>query len=222
MTPLPPRALLFDWDNTLVDTFGVIAECYNAAFRAFGLPEWSEAETRRRAHGSLRDVFPALFGDDWRRAGRIFYARFDEIHLAGLRPMAGAADLLERAAARGLFVGIVSNKTGPNLRAEVRHLGWDRWLGPIVGATDAPRDKPAPDPLLMALGGAPCGAGPEAWMIGDSRPDLLCAHAAGCVPVLVREAGPGDAEFADCPPALHARNCHALGALLASRGNLYL
>ena len=48
----PPRALIFDWDNTLVDTWAVITTCYNATFAHFGMPPWTEAETRARAHQS--------------------------------------------------------------------------------------------------------------------------------------------------------------------------
>ena len=49
-----PRAVLFDWDNTLVDTWATIAECYRATFAAFGLSPWTEEEVRRRAHGECR------------------------------------------------------------------------------------------------------------------------------------------------------------------------
>ena len=59
----PPRAILFDWDNTLVDTWPTIVECYRDTFAALGLPPWTADEVRARAHGSLRDVFPGLWLD---------------------------------------------------------------------------------------------------------------------------------------------------------------
>ena len=34
----PPRAILFDWDNTLVNTWPTIVECYHDTFTALGLP----------------------------------------------------------------------------------------------------------------------------------------------------------------------------------------
>ena len=36
-----PRAVIFDWDNTLVDSWVCIRESYNMTFRHFGMPEWS-------------------------------------------------------------------------------------------------------------------------------------------------------------------------------------
>src|SRR5262249_52820092 len=129
-----PRAILFDWDNTLVDTWPTIIECYRDTFAALGRVPWTDQEVRDRAHGSLRDVFPALFGADSERAEQVFYETFYRIHLERLAPLAGADRLLERAASLGCYVAVVSNKVGKNLRAELKHLGWDRWITRAVGA----------------------------------------------------------------------------------------
>jgi phosphoglycolate phosphatase len=210
----PPRALLFDWDNTLVDTFPLITACYNATFTHFEMPHWSEAETRRRAHRSLRDVFPALFGERWQEAREVFFRTFDAVHLERLRPKPGAGTLLEALAARGLYLAVVSNKTGSALRKEVAHLGWQQFFSQVVGATDAPRDKPAPDPVTLALQPAGIAAGEHVWFVGDTRVDLECAHNTGCLPVLVRDETVDAHEFVTCPPRVHVRNCHALLALI--------
>ena len=58
---MPPRAILFDWDNTLVDNWTVIAEAMNAVFSAFDMPLWSLAETKARVRASLRDERPGLY-----------------------------------------------------------------------------------------------------------------------------------------------------------------
>ncbi len=216
-----PKVILFDWDNTLVDTWPVITDCYNAVFSAFGQPHWTLDEVKARAHGSLRDYFPVLFGDRWQHAGEIFFATFHRIHLDRLTPRPGAAELLDGLRKRGITLGVVSNKVGKNLRVEAAHLGWSGFFHRIVGATDAVRDKPAPDPIYMALDGTGISAGAEVWMVGDTRADLVCAHAAGCLPVLVREELPEASEFTECPPSVHSRDCHALKALLIEEPILY-
>ncbi len=212
--PPPPRAVIFDWDNTLVDTWPTITRCYNSVFTAFGMAHWTEEETRARAHGSLRDAFPLLFGARWEEAREVFYDTFNACHLAALRPVDGAVELLGDLVARGTYLAVVSNKTGASLRAEVRHLGWDAFFTRVVGATDAPRDKPAPDPVTIALSAA--GLRPEdaVWFVGDTAVDLQCAHVTGCVPILVRAAAPEPDEFSAYPPRLHVRNCRALRALM--------
>lgn len=210
----PPRAVIFDWDNTLVDTWPTITRCYNAVFTAFGMVQWTEAETRARAHGSLRDAFPVLFGARWEEARDVFYGTFNACHLETLRPIDGAAELLRDLVARNIYLAIVSNKMGPALRTEVGHLGWSGLFGKVVGATDAARDKPAPDPVTIALSGADLRPSDAVWFVGDTVVDLQCAHATGCVPVLFRAEEPAPSEFLAYPPRIHAPNYRTLGALM--------
>jgi phosphoglycolate phosphatase len=210
----PPRAVLFDWDNTLVNTWPTIVECYADTFRALGVEPWTTQEVMARAHGSLRDVFPKLFGRQAAQAERVFYGTFHRIHLERLEPLPGAAELLARCRQAGCYVAIVSNKVGVNLRAELTHLGWDRWVVRAVGAKDAKRDKPAPDPIFMALDGTGIAPDHSVWMVGDTLADLQCAHAAGVLPVLFGTAAHLAERLREYPPRFQARNCHELAALL--------
>ncbi len=209
-----PRAVLFDWDNTLVDTWPTIVECYRETFQALGMTPWTDAEVRARAHGSLREVFPGLFGERAGEAEQTFYDTFHRIHLERLVALPGAAALLERCHDAGCFVAVVSNKVGKNLRTEVTHLGWDRWIVRSVGAKDARRDKPAPDPIFLALADSGIGADKSVWMVGDGPTDLKSAHAAGVFPVLVGNSQNLAGDLQEFPPALQVRNCLELAALL--------
>jgi phosphoglycolate phosphatase len=210
----PPRAVLFDWDNTLVNTWPTIFKCYHDTFTALGKEPWTADEVRARAHGSIRDAFPALFGDRADEAERVFYETFHRIHLERLEPLPGAEALLQRACADGRYVAVVSNKMGNNLRAELAHLGWGRWIVRAVGAKDAARDKPAPDPIYLALDGTGIAPDETVWMVGDTPADLKCAHAAGCLPVFFGNVEHVSGLPREFPPRLHARNCHELAALL--------
>ena len=132
-----PKAILFDWDNTLVNTWPTIIECYRDTFKALGQTPWTDQQVRDRAHGSLRDQFPKLFGARAGEAEKVFYGTFRRIHLERLEPLPGAERLLERAAMVGCYVALVSNKVGDNLRDELAHLGWGRWISKAVGAKEA-------------------------------------------------------------------------------------
>lgn len=210
-----PRAILFDWDNTLVDNWAVIHAALNVALTAMGHAPWTLAETRARVRASARDSFPLLFGDRWQEAQKIFYDSFQASHLEHLREMPGAGAMLAELAGQGIYLGVVSNKQGQYLRSEAAHLGWTGHFGRLVGATDAPRDKPAVDPVDMALAGSGVPRGPEVWFVGDADIDMACAVNAGCVPVLLRAEAPGAGEFADAAPARHLGKCLELIALVA-------
>lgn len=209
-----PRALIFDWDNTLVDTWTVIHHALVPTFEAMGHTPWTLDEVRSRVRGSARDTFPLLFGERAEEATRLFYDAFERCHLERLTPLPGAGEMLAALQAAGLDLGVVSNKTGRYLRLEAKHLGWDRHFRRLVGATDAPRDKPACDPVFLALEEGPVGPGDEVWFVGDTDVDMECAVAAGCVPVLLRPEAPQAREFSGCRPVLHLTSCAELADLL--------
>jgi len=203
--PPKPRAILFDWDNTLVDTWPCIGKAANITLRAMGHEPWTEAEIRARVAGSLRDTFPKIYGARWEEAREKYYRAFEQVHLEMLTVLPGAEDVLNAARGRGVYLAVVSNKTGKYLRAEANHLGWTPWFGKLVGAQDAVRDKPALEPVHLSLDGANVALGPEVWFVGDAGIDVECGKAAGCTTVLVRT------ERYDGPaPDLHVPDCRAL------------
>ena len=200
-----PRAILFDWDNTLVDSWATIHEALNFLMRAMDKPEWSLAETRERVRLSLREAFPPLFGERWEEAREIYLGRFQAIHLDRLTALPGRDQMLRGLAEREVYLGVVSNKTGEILRREVAQLGWSGFFGSIVGAGDAPADKPASDPVHLALLPSGVPAGSDVWFVGDTAIDMECALNSGCVAVLLGDAEPPEAlarEFARFAPQL--------------------
>ena len=201
MALLRPRAILFDWDNTLVDSWATIHEALNFLMCAMGTLEWSLAETRERVRLSLRDTFPILFGQRWEEAQGIYLDKFREIHLDRLSPLPGREVMLRALAEEGTFLGVVSNKTGELLRREVARLGWSDFFGSIVGAGDAAADKPASDPVHLALSTSGVPAGEEVWFVGDTAIDMECALNSGCIAVLLGD-GAAPAEFARFAPRL--------------------
>jgi phosphoglycolate phosphatase len=189
----PPRAILFDWDNTLVNVWPTIHEALNAALTAMGHAPWTLAETLQRVRRSLRDSFPAMFGERWTEAREIFYATYNRRHLDMLQPLPGARELLGRLSAQRMLLGVVSNKTGSILRLEAAHLGWSRYFASIVGAGDAASDKPAPDPIYLVLKESGYLVDKSIWYVGDTAMDMECARRAGCTAILVGEPA-GEAE----------------------------
>jgi len=206
-----PSLLLYDWDNTLVDGWAGITAALNAAFDAFSLPHWTVQNTRERARVSMRESFPKLFGPDWQRARDVFLASLAEQHLDHVRPMDGAAELL--VAGGPWTQGVVSNKTGRFLRAEVTHLGWEGHFATVVGAGDAKADKPDPASILLALANLETAANPTVWYLGDTASDMQAARAAGITAVLVGDAS-HDGGVANAAPDIHFDSAYALAATL--------
>jgi phosphoglycolate phosphatase len=211
-----PTAILFDWDNTLVDSWAVIHAALNECFTAMDRPLWTREETEAKVRGSLRDTFPDMFGARWQDAEKIFYDAFGRMHLEALTPLPGAADLLRELSDSGVYLGVVSNKRGHFLRLEAKRLGWQNHFKCLAGAGDCARDKPHRDHVDHALGLGSESPGPlagqDVWFVGDADVDMLCAKNAGCHAVLIRPSAPAAGEFDAAAPDLYFRDLRDFAA----------
>ena len=200
LSSLPP-AVIFDWDNTLINTLPLIADANNLIRRKFGLPEWTMDEVHASTQHVGREGLQRHYGEHWQEAEEIFYGHIRKHHLDALQVMDGATDLLDWLQGQGVPLGIVSNKRGGYLRAEVGQLGWLDRFGTILGPDDAGgAGKPKPDGVLMAVRALEVAQAHSAavWYAGDTENDLKTAAAAGVVPVYI------DNVIFPQPLALHA------------------
>ncbi len=174
-----PKAILFDWDNTLVDTWPLIHGGMQFVFENRGLTPWTLQQTKDRCHESARDAFPKLFPDDWQSAMDDFYKYVRAQHVSETVLLPFARDLIESLSSLNISLGVVSNKTRDILVEEIEHLGFSEHFGVIVGSGDAVRDKPDAAPLLLALNKLNVLPSADVWMIGDTPADWAAAKAAG-------------------------------------------
>lgn len=209
-----PRAVLLDWDNTLVDTFPLIHISINHTLEAMGHDTWSFEKTCRTIASSMRDFFPKLYGDRWEEARDIFYASYASRDLDKIEPLPGAEDLLSALREARIYLALVSNKSGDNLRQEVSHLGWGGYFSRVVGATDAAQDKPDPAVVAFALEGSGVPPGREVWFVGDNAIDIDCALSSGCIPLVVLSAHHGPDNPALDRALGKFRDCHEIAALV--------
>lgn len=201
-----PKAILFDWDNTLADTWPTIHQALTETFISMGHEPWDMATTKERVHRSLRDSFPEIFHDRWQQAGDLYMQNFKRIHLQNLTPLEDAEEVLKALQGTGIYTALVSNKTGDNLRLEVDHIGWNGYFSKVIGAKDAEEDKPSPKPVLMALAGSGISLGKDVWFVGDSVTDMECAYNSNCVPIFYGDQDLTSERFKNFQPVRHFKN----------------
>ncbi len=213
---IKPSAVIFDWDNTLIDSWETIHEALVMTFAEMGHKPWTLDETKARVRHSLKNSFPKLFGERWDEARKIYLDSFAAIHLERIAPIPGAEALLRDLHAKGFHLAVVSNKTGRQLapRGRASRLG-----GLFRAARRRGRrqpDKPDPAGLRLALEGSGIGLGRLVWYVGDTALDMECAHAAGATGVLLGEPHSAADELAKFPPDLRFPGCDALRQYLLS------
>ncbi len=215
MTKLPtPRAILFDWDNTLVNTWPLIHAALNMTMRHMNHEEWSYDKVRDTVKQSMRDSFPALFGERWKEAADFYQTSYRSIHLEQLQPLPEVLDMLAAIPRERVFVGIVSNKMGSTLRKEVAALKWEHYFDVAIGAGDAARDKPHAEPVWLALKDTGIDAGPDVWFVGDTGVDLGAAQVTGCTPILYGDFVTDGKTHDGYPFVAHARDHAELKRLI--------
>lgn len=182
MPSLPrPDLVIFDWDNTLVDTFPLLHAAYNAMLRHFGHEEWDEVQARKGIRIAAKDSFPQMFGaDNFETAMNIFYGEIEGRHLQELVVIPAAKALLAHLKAQNIPMAVFSNKTDRLLLAEIEHLGWASYFQTRIGATSVQKGKPDPEGIHICIENSlPGPANEGVWYVGDTENDMITAKAAG-------------------------------------------
>jgi pyrophosphatase PpaX len=170
--------VLFDLDGTIVDSGWMILASYrHATTSVLGRDYPDEVLLARVGAGHLEEQmreFEADKADELAHAYREFYA---PLH-SELEAFPGMLDLLEKLDGEGRQVGIVSAKRHDIVLLAVEALGFGERLDIVVGSDEAPRGKPYPDQILVAL--ERLGADPkQTAYVGDAPFDVAAAKAAG-------------------------------------------
>lgn len=180
-----PKAIIFDWDNTLVDTWPLIQYSIDETMQHMGKEPWGLEKVRDNVHKSMRESFPEIFGKNWEEAGEVYKNTYRSIHLNKLRFLENSLNLIKKIHEKEILQFVISNKIGLTLRKETKQLEVDNFFFAVVGAHDANADKPSKDPVELAILGSDLKLGvDEIWFVGDTIADVECGYNSGCTPIV--------------------------------------
>lgn len=182
----------FDLDGTLLDTSGDLAAAVNHALASIGRPALSVEAVKPMIGGGARAMLKhgldATGGYDEATLNTLHRRLLDhyEAHLAvHTAPFPGALAALDELAARGVRLGIMTNKLERFARSILDSLGLTARFDAIIGGDTLGVAKPSPIPIQALV--AQCGGGTAAF-VGDSIFDVEAARAAG-LPVVACSFG---------------------------------
>ncbi|MDY0957335.1 HAD-IA family hydrolase [Sphingomonas sp. CFBP8993] len=188
-----PFAIIgFDLDGTLLDTSGDLAAAVNHALASIGRPALSVEAVKPMIGGGARAMLKhgldATGGYDETTLDTLHHRllAYYEAHLAvHTAPFPGALAALDELAARGVRLGIMTNKLERFARSILDSLGLTARFDTIIGGDTLGVAKPSPIPIQALV--AQCGGGTAAF-VGDSIFDVEAARAAG-LPVVACSFG---------------------------------
>src|SRR5262249_7286265 len=110
-TLLPFRAVLFDFDGTLVDSYPAITASVNHVRESYGLPPLLEAEVRRHVgRAPMYLLSHTVPGGNVDEDVLRYRAHHPSVLRSGTRLLPGAATVVPALKQAGLRLGVCSNK----------------------------------------------------------------------------------------------------------------
>lgn len=180
MTALRYRAVLFDLDGTLVDSYTALAEAVNHARRTHGLHELSSARIREFVGDGIERLLQRAFErtDVPRSVLEAFTSRYDDVCCDESKVLADVEVTLQQLADLGVEMAVCTNKPTVFSKKILDFLDLSRHLRAIVGPDLAGARKPEAKHLLYTLDTVSCAAG-DALFVGDMPIDVRAARNSG-------------------------------------------
>ncbi|HEX7191883.1 MAG TPA: HAD-IA family hydrolase [Thermoanaerobaculia bacterium] len=178
--PLRYRAVLFDLDGTLVDSYAALAEAVNYTRRQHGLEPLGETSIKKFVGDGLEKLLQRAFetADLPRGVQEAFESRYDEICCEESRVLDDVETTLEHLASMQVAMAVCTNKPTFFSRKILEALGLARHFRAIVGPDLAGARKPDPQHLLRALDATGVAIS-DALFVGDMPIDVDAARNSG-------------------------------------------
>ncbi len=184
----------FDLDGTLVDSLPDLALSVNSALAEFDLPQASQELVMTWIGNGADILITRALTWAKEQSGKVldeeqikelkrrfgFYYGENLCNVSRLYPH--VKETLERLKAQGYILAVITNKPTKHVQPVLAAFGIDHLFSEMLGWQSLPAIKPHPAPLYYLCG--KFGLYPKQILfVGDSKNDILAAHAAGCAVV---------------------------------------
>ena len=210
------KAVIFDWDGTVVDSVEHIADCLQHAAIVTGYPELSRAEYRNIIGlgiiEALRRLYPDANDLDVGAMRKAYSDHFFATGASNQKIFPGMQPLIQDLGAAGRTCAVATGKSRHGLDHALNASGLIS-LFSVTRCADETRSKP--DPLMLAEILEHLQLKPEeAVMIGDTSYDLQMARNIGMPAIGVRWGVHPEDVLSACKPLALVDNAESLRNLL--------
>jgi len=174
------KAVLFDMDGVLVNSFNAWLALINDTARHFDYSEISKASFMSVYGQSTEKDVEAFFPGRTVHEIDTYYADHFHEHSSRVEIAPSTIEVLEKIKNYTLSFSVITNTSGGLARKIIRELGIEIEL--VIGGDEVPASKPAPDIVYRACELLDVSTD-EAVVVGDSIYDIQAATSAGAISV---------------------------------------
>jgi len=173
------RAVLFDFDGTLADSYAAFTPRVNHVLQHYGRPTLSEDKVRALVGHGLENLMANILpGVDPKAAAQLYREHHPTVMRSHTKLLPGVAHGLAALKDSEIKLGVCSNKPAYFTRALLGMLEIDRFFDVVLGPEDVGAAKPDPamvDRALERLGVSK----DQALYVGDMEVDIETGRRAG-------------------------------------------
>jgi HAD superfamily hydrolase (TIGR01509 family) len=171
------KAVVFDSDGTLLNSFELIVTAYRHVAESHNLRVPSPEEVRAQLGKSLPDIFKAFYPDHDVEELLATNSAFIAANTMSSEAFEGVHEMLETLHEAGLKMAILTGG-GHKITDMLKHHHIEQYFTSVVHHERVTMPKPHPEGFLLAT--RECGVNPnEAVMVGDSVADIRTGKDAG-------------------------------------------
>jgi len=183
------RAVLLDLDGTLLDTVLDLHAAANGMLADLDRPPVAIEDIRAYVGRGIPNLVKRVLAGNLDAADdpapppedalASFRRHYGDVNGRAAKPFPGVMAGLAALKARGLPLGVITNKAAAFTSPLLERTGLAPYLSVVVSGDQLPRPKPDPMPVIWACGRL--GVSPaDVVLIGDSVHDFKAGRAAGC------------------------------------------
>jgi phosphoglycolate phosphatase len=188
------KAVLLDLDGTLLDTVLDLHAAACGMLADLGRPPVAVEEIRAYVGRGIPNLVKRVLAGKLEAADdptpppadalASFKKHYEHFNGRAAKPFPGVVEGLEALKAKGLTLGVITNKAQAFTIPLLERTGLMPYMSVAVSGDQLPKPKPDPMPLVWACGRMNVSPA-DTLMIGDSVHDFKAGRAAGCKVFLV-------------------------------------
>ena len=176
------KAVLFDLDGVLVDSFDAWFYTFNDSLKHFGLKKISRTQFLKQWGSPIeRDIKKYFIGKTEEEVKNAHNANFKK-RKNYVKLNNQPVKILKELQKRKIKLGLITNSSKFITTTILNHFKLRKYFDVILTMDDVERRKPAPDMIFKACKILKVNL-KNAILIGDTKNDILAGKNAGCVTV---------------------------------------